>query len=184
MSYLFITLFTYSFIGFVLEIIFALVVRQRLENRKTMLILPLCPVYGVGALMLSAVLQPFKGSILAVILLGAITGTVAEYIYGYLATAIFNVTIWDYSKVTANYKGIISLPFVAIWGILSLLFIYIVHPIINPILLNFPYQITTFLFILFLIDTFFTVKMLIKIGKGKNDGDYYDCPVIKRKIHR
>ena len=39
---------TYSFIGFLLEVAFARMTGGR-ADRKGLLVLPLCPVYGVGA---------------------------------------------------------------------------------------------------------------------------------------
>ena len=40
----------YSFLGYLLEKLFAKVTRARQQGRKGFLLLPLCPVYGLGML--------------------------------------------------------------------------------------------------------------------------------------
>ena len=39
----------YSFLGFVLEVLFARAIRNPKRDRKCFYFLPLCPVYGLGA---------------------------------------------------------------------------------------------------------------------------------------
>lgn len=39
----------YSWLGFLLEVVFARLTHGKKRDRKCMLLLPLCPVYGVGA---------------------------------------------------------------------------------------------------------------------------------------
>ena len=41
---------TYSFFGFVLEVVYARLTRSEKPDRKCLLVLPLCPVYGLAAL--------------------------------------------------------------------------------------------------------------------------------------
>ena len=47
-SYYFSCFFVYSFFGCGLETLFALVNLGELVHRKTLLLFPLCPVYGLG----------------------------------------------------------------------------------------------------------------------------------------
>ena len=39
----------YSFCGFLLEVAFARAIRHPKRDRKCLIFLPLCPVYGLGA---------------------------------------------------------------------------------------------------------------------------------------
>ena len=49
MAELFWQFLIYSFFGFLLEVVFARVTRAGKQDRKCMVLLPLCPVYGVGS---------------------------------------------------------------------------------------------------------------------------------------
>ena len=46
--------YLYSFFGFLLEVVYARLTRAKKRDRKCRLLLPLCPVYGLGAAVLSA----------------------------------------------------------------------------------------------------------------------------------
>ena len=39
----------YSFLGFCIEVVFARLTDQKKRDRKCLYLLPLCPVYGLGA---------------------------------------------------------------------------------------------------------------------------------------
>ena len=44
----------YSFLGFLLEVAYAKAIRAQRLDRKCFYFLPLCPVYGIGALLILA----------------------------------------------------------------------------------------------------------------------------------
>ena len=175
----FLLFFIYSFVGFILETIFAFITRGVIENRKTMRFLPLCPVYGIGALMLDVILSPFVDYPLICIIGGVIIGTVAEYLYGFLCRVLFNVDLWNYSELKHNKSGLIALPFCAIWCVLSSVYIYTIKPHTDIIIHNFPVSIAIFILILFAADTAYTVYLLSRIKNGA-DINILDCPVISK----
>ncbi len=172
----FMLFFICAFAGFLLETGFALFTKGRLENRKTMYLLPLCPVYGVGGVALIAVLEPFRNHWLLTALLGAACATVVEYIYGFLALRIFKVWIWDYRQVRWHLDGLICLPFTVAWGMLAAPFISYVAPVLTRISFYFPPAPAWLLAGLFAIDCICTVRMLRSIGSGRPD---IACPVIQ-----
>ena len=53
--------FIYSFLGWSLEVIFAMYVERRFVNRG-FLLGPICPIYGIGALILIGSLRNVKGN--------------------------------------------------------------------------------------------------------------------------
>ena len=158
--HIFMLFFICAFAGFLLETGFALVTKGRLENRKTMYLLPLCPVYGLGG----------------VALLGAVCATVVEYIYGFLALRIFKVWVWDYRQVRWHWGGLICLPFTVAWGLLAVPFISYVAPVLIRIASYFPLAASWLLVGLFAIDCICTTRMLHSIGSGRPD---VACPVIQ-----
>ena len=54
---------TYSFLGYLLEKAYAAAVSAEKQTRKNLLLLPLCPVYGLGALAALALSPGSVGSL-------------------------------------------------------------------------------------------------------------------------
>ena len=50
MDQFFSTFFLYSFLGFLIEVAYTRLCHHPKQDRKCLLFLPLCPVYGLGAL--------------------------------------------------------------------------------------------------------------------------------------
>ena len=131
----------YSFLGFLLEVAFARATGGRPE-RKCLMVLPLCPVYGLGACVI-LLLSPWAAqSPPALLVLGGAAATAAEY-----ATAVFyeeglGVAFWDYRGLPGNVQGRVCLPFSAAWGVLSLVLVYGVHPRLAPLLAAIPLPVT------------------------------------------
>ena len=56
------TLWTYSFLGYLLERGYAIATHADRQARKCFLLLPMCPVYGLGALAVLALPESLSGS--------------------------------------------------------------------------------------------------------------------------
>lgn len=121
----------YSFIGFVVETLFALVNYNVLESRKSFLYGPFCGIYGVGAVVLILVLRLFNKNNYTLFLGGCITGSIIEYIMSFLGEILFGARWWDYSKRLLNINGRICLLYSIFWGVLSLILIRIINPTID-----------------------------------------------------
>ena len=167
--------FVYSFIGFIIETAFAYTVRGVIENRKTMRFLPLCPVYGIGALTLQVFIVDFAESVLLVLFFGVCAGTLVEYLYGLFCLKVFHVMLWDYRTEKHNLQGLICPRFAVFWCVLSVLYVYFFAPAMNAYLYNFSPFVTAVLMILFTSDLVMTIVML----KNKTFSIY--CPVIKEE---
>ena len=72
----------YSFLGFWLEVAFARATRSPKRDRKCFLLLPMCPVYGLGALGVLAAGQVLGRWPLLLALVGGGVATAAEYLVG------------------------------------------------------------------------------------------------------
>lgn len=107
----------YGFLGFLLENAHARARRDGSE-RRCLLVLPLCPVYGIGGwvcTLLSDVENPA-----AAFLLGAAGCTAAEYGMGAWYEWCAGCPFWDYRGERWNVRGRVCGKYSALWGALSL----------------------------------------------------------------
>ncbi|MCD8331042.1 MAG: putative ABC transporter permease [Oscillospiraceae bacterium] len=111
MKNLFWQLMLYSFLGFALEVVFARVTRAKKLDRKCMLLLPLCPVYGLGAAAILHLPTALSGRPWSLFLWGALTATAVEYLVDFLYEKLLHVRFWDYSSLPGNIHGRVCLPF-------------------------------------------------------------------------
>ncbi len=127
----------YSFFGFLLEVAFSAAAGGR-SNRKGLLVLPLCPIYGLGACLILA-LPPWAGARpWTLFLLGGLTATAAEYFDALYHKKVLGVAFWDYAGLPGNLQGRVCLPFSLVWGLLALVLVDWVHPALVPWLARIP----------------------------------------------
>lgn len=124
--------FIYSFIGWVLETIYAYIVLGQFDNRG-FLIGPMCPIYGFGMLILTIGLSKHKGHNAKLFFIAAFVLTYFEYITSFALDAIFGLKWWDYSYDFLNINGRICLLFTLAWGITALIVVNYIHPFIEKI---------------------------------------------------
>ncbi len=122
---------TYSFCGFLLETIFAFIVKGRLESRKCYLISALCPVYGLGAIAINESTRKISGSKTKTFFVGMLAATVVELLTDLFYKHVLGMRFWDYSKRPFNLWGSVCLKYSLFWGLLSLLLVYVVHPYVE-----------------------------------------------------
>lgn len=120
--------FFYSFLGFLLEVVYARLTHSSKPDRKCFLFLPLCPVYGLGALGILWVSVSLYDRPILMALGGGLTATAAEYLMGLFYERVPGVSFWDYSGLPGNVDGKVCLPFAAAWSLLSAALVYLVHP--------------------------------------------------------
>ena len=106
---------SFSLLGWVLERLFAAVTRSPRRRRRCLLLLPLCPVYGLGMAAVLA-LPPSLRSGWPLYLWGGLTATSVEYIYHWWGETFLGVSFWDYTGVFGNFRGRVCLPFSLAWG--------------------------------------------------------------------
>ena len=152
----------YSFFGFLLEVWFAQATGGR-RDRKCML-LPLCPVYGVGAVLILTLTAGMRDDPLLVGLIGAGAATAAEYTLSLWYEKLLGVSFWDYHQLPGNLQGRVCLPFSAAWGILSLGLVYWVEPMMSRLLCNIPLPITAAAMAAFVGDLIVSSLMLRRTG--------------------
>lgn len=124
--------FSYAVFGYIVEVLYCSLGQRRFVNRG-FLHGPYLPIYGFGALLVI-----FFGEIAhnpVFLFLLAFFGTSAlEYFTGYLAEHLFNIRLWDYSTYPFNFKGRICLLNSSLFGLLSLVVNYIIHPFLSSLI--------------------------------------------------
>lgn len=118
---------TYSFLGWCMESTLFSVREKRFVNRG-FLNGPLCPVYGIGMVIIIYFLEPFYNNILLLFLLGMLLASILEFITGFLLEKLFKTRWWDYSKRKYNIDGYICLQNSLAWGVLCVIMIKVIQP--------------------------------------------------------
>lgn len=123
-------LLVYSFLGYLLEVAYARAVHGSGRGRKCLLLLPLCPVYGVGGVAITALCSP-QSHPLWVMGVGFVVATVVELLFGLYYKYGLGVAFWDYSQIRWNVGGLVCLPFSLAWSGLALAVVYTLHPFVK-----------------------------------------------------
>ena len=119
----------YSFVGWIVEVIFHAVTLGKVINRG-FLNGPVCPVYGFGMLSVLALVGMIPAQVQGrtmgdvwIFVMGTLLATAVELIAGWLLDVIFHARWWDYSDRPFNLHGYICLEFSLLWGVGILLII-------------------------------------------------------------
>lgn len=110
----------YSFFGWGAESVYMSFCNKKLTNRGFAR-MPMCPIYGVGGLMLYFILRPFFHSYVLLYIMGVIIPTILEYATAKIMLHIFGEVWWDYNDKPFNYKGILCLESSLAWGAYTVL---------------------------------------------------------------
>ena len=134
----------YSFFGFLLEIAFARLIHSPKPDRKCHLLLPVCPVYGLGALAILALPDVVKVNPFFLYLAGGLAATATEWLMAVFYEKAAGTAFWDYHDLPFNLNGRVCLWFSLFWGFLTFPLVYLIHPLISqwvavlPRVLAFP----------------------------------------------
>lgn len=182
----FLLFMTYSFIGWIIEIIDRFKVNKRIVNRG-FLIGPYVPIYGCCAILMVLLLHSVKNPItlFAYCILVASTG---EYLTSYIMEKVFHARWWDYSDYKYNLNGRICLINCLGFGILGFIlikylnnFLYNIYSNLNITALNIIFYTLITIFIIDLIVSFIVIfkvkKMSLKFKNPDNTNE------ITKKVH-
>jgi len=125
---------------------------------------PWTPIYGFGfvlIILIANTIKKFKINKhlypLILFIVSAILLSTLEYIGGIVIEHLYGRIFWDYSSQKFNIGRYTSLKMGLIWGISSVLVIYIIKPILDKLIKKIPKFITYILVFLFIIDIIFTI---------------------------
>ena len=123
----------YSFLGWVLEVIYHAVSIGKVVNRG-FLNGPVCPIYGFGMIFILMLLNLIfpggaaKAHGAALFAFGIVIATGIELLGGWALDKIFHARWWDYSDKPFNLNGYICVRSVVTWGLFALILIYAILP--------------------------------------------------------
>lgn len=121
----------YSVVGFVIETIFGLITKGVIESRRSSMYLPICCIYGVGAVVMILGLQHFKKNNYSLFFGGFVIGSIIEYVVSLVGEFIFHIKWWDYSDMAFNINGRICIAFSFFWGVLAIYLMSHFNPIVD-----------------------------------------------------
>ena len=166
-NYLLFSFMIYSIAGWLMESIYRSIIEKKIIN-SGFLHGPCCPIYGFGAIFLILLFSNIKNPIWLFIL-GFVTLTLWEYLVGVLLEKIFHTKYWDYSEERININGRVCLKNSVYWGILTVIFILIIHPTIAGLIYKIPEEVLTniniILYSILLIDTIISSLKIHSINK-------------------
>ncbi len=114
----------YSFIGFLIEVLYGLLSKGVIESRQSFIYGPFCAIYGVGAVLMILPIKKINSNNKLVIFgLSALIGSIVEYTVSWFGDTFMHVKWWDYTNDFLNVNGRICLTFSVFWGMLGYLLI-------------------------------------------------------------
>ena len=159
----------YSILGYLLETLAAFITKSNFKSG--ILFGPWTPVYGMGAVLIILISRYFfvnlhmprwKETIVVFIVITFVL-TLIEWIGGIGIEFLFKKVFWDYSSDPTSIGHYISLRMSLIWGIGSILFIYVIYPFLKNFITHIPLYVTVPFALLFLFDVVYTIVTKQKI---------------------
>ncbi|MBQ7793277.1 MAG: putative ABC transporter permease [Clostridia bacterium] len=165
--------FIYSILGCGLESVWGLVKTGRFRSRRMLLGLPMCPVYGVGGVLMSVFLSGFRDNLLVLYALGAILASAVELGFFIIGELSFGIMLWDYRDKPYSFMGGVCGEYTVWWGLVAVIFVRYLDPAADYILsgMNAYSELTAtvFLAVITLADTVKTTNILKAYRTGDID---------------
>lgn len=166
MKYYLNVFFVYSVIGFIIETTLKTFVFKGMNNG--IMFGPWIPVYGLRCVLIIFIMRlvfnrfkvPRWLKIVFTFLISMIVLTIMELLGGIFIEKVFGKIFWDYSDLKFNIGHYIALEISLVWGIMSLVVIYLIKPVMDKLIKKIPSIVTYLVLIVFIIDlvaTFLTM---------------------------
>lgn len=169
--------FIYSFIGYVIEVIYCSIAERKVVSRG-FLFGPILPIYGFGMVAVLWATQSVKDNLAMTFLVSMALCSVIEYFTSWFLEKMFGVKWWDYTgEVKYQLNGRICLQNSLMFGIAGCIIVNQIQPVVEK-MVSFlgPNEafVALILFILLLFDTLISVytvskvksNLTLKLGRG------------------
>ena len=148
----------FSIFGYLFETLCAYIFKSGFNSG--ILYGPWTPLYGFGVLIILIISNKLFQNLhlnrvvetLIVFVCMTIILTLLEWIGGVLIEKLFHITFWDYSNYKYHIGKYISLEMSLVWGVGSIILIYLVLPWSLNLIKKIPLLVTIIFIFLFLID--------------------------------
>lgn len=130
---------------------------------------PICPIYGAGVLLMILFFTPLQHNLILFYAAAVAVMSSWEYFVAWLLETTTHVKYWDYSNFRFNLKGRICLWVALVWGVLSYVVIFYIHPPIEArfdlVPLALKYVLCGILSAVLLTDSAFTIHHLALVSR-------------------
>ncbi len=129
------------------------------------------PVYGIGVVLIIFVskklfsklkLNKFLEVIIFIIVITFIL-TFIEYLGGNILEIVFKKEFWNYSNHKYHFGKYIALDISLIWGVCSIIFLYLIKPWMDKVVSHIPKWLTIFMLALLIVDLVCILIFKIKV---------------------
>lgn len=151
----------YSFLGYLVEKLFAWFTCAPHRLRRCFVVLPLCPVYGLAMALYLALGARSLPGVWEQYLLAVVTATAVEYAVHWGYERLFSVRFWDYSATKCDLNGRICLPFSLAWGVLAVAALRYVQPALDRLAPALPPDALALTLFAVTLDGILTVRVLL-----------------------
>lgn len=128
-----------AFLGDVIETIFCRITAGVWMSRSSVVWGPFSIVWGLGAVMLTALLYKYRHrSDGYIFLVGTVAGGAYEYVCSVFTELVFGTIFWDYSHLPFNLGGRINLLYCFFWGIAAVVWLKVVYPRLSDLIEKLP----------------------------------------------
>lgn len=180
--------FFYSIVGWLIEVTLKGIQYKRFINRG-FLAGPLCPIYGAGGLLITLAvngLSSFERSYATTFLISFLLCSIIEYMTSFFQEKFYNARWWDYSQKPLNLNGRVWIGNLVLFGLGGIAIIHFINPIFYDVLSNInadiKEQISIYLMIVFVVDSFNTYFILKLIKTEINHCDADNTEEIRKEI--
>ena len=172
-----------SVAGVVIESIYHVLVVDfgHYEDRAGLLWGPFSPIYGFGAVLMTLALNRFHNAPIPVVfLVSAVIGGAFEYFVSWFMETAFGAVAWDYTGTFLSIDGRTNGMFMAMWGMLGVLWIKALLPkmldVVNLIPWKLRYTVTAIATALMLVNAIMTLQSL-DCWYGRLSGHVPETPI-------
>lgn len=165
-----------SVLGLLIEVVYHMAVVDPgvYQDRAGMLFGPFSPIYGFGAVLMTVALNRFyRSNPIIIFVVAAVIGGLFEFFVSWFMQTAFGAVAWDYSgmklfgipdPIAILFQGRTSTLFMAMWGLLGLVWVKFCLPhilkLINIIPWKIRYSFTTLCAVLMLVNGIMTLQAL------------------------
>ena len=128
--------------GLVVETLYHRVVWGEWQDRAGLLWGPFSPIYGCGAVVLTACLNRlWRSHPLLIFCASAVIGGAFEYFVSWFMEVAFGITAWDYTGQWLSIDGRTSGKYMVFWGFLGVVWIKLLLPRILWLINRIPWKV-------------------------------------------
>lgn len=160
--------FVYAVLGWCAEVSYAALRTGHFVNRG-FLNGPVCPIYGVGVVVVILLLTPVRENAFLLFACSVVLTSALEWLTGFVLEKLFHQKWWDYSEMPYNLNGYICPMFSVLWGIACLLVMDVIHPMVAGLVERIPHLVGLVLLgvfsAVFLADLAATVATMVGLNR-------------------